>query len=317
MDPRAFRADLELIPATLNAMADAVAADLVRWPVDSPPRRILLIGMGSSWYAASIAAHRLRVAGLDAVAEPASAELTWPPSPDLLVVAVSATGASTETMSAIEPHLGVSRVVALTNTERSPLGVRADHLVDMRAGKETGGVACRSYRHTLAALLVLEAQLTGTLEIAPVLKHAATATAHLLDTVDRWRPAVMAALDSPDGVWMLAPFERLSSALQGALMVREGPRRRADGCETGDWSHVDVYLAKTLDYRALVFAGSRFDAAAAEWLILRGSTVVSVGGSFPGAQLEVRHPHDDDPLVALLTEVLIAELVAEAWWLES
>ena len=38
-------------------------------------------------------------------------------------------------------------------------------------------------------------------------------------------------------------------------MVREGPRRAADGCETGDWNHVDVYLTKTLDYRALMFTG--------------------------------------------------------------
>ncbi len=317
MDPRAFRADLELIPTTLIDMAGAVVAGQLSWTLTSPPRRILLIGMGSSWYAASVAAHRLRIAGFDAVAEPASAEVTWPPSPDMLVVAVSATGSSIETLSAIEPHLGVSHVIALTNTDPSPLSARADHVVDMRAGKETGGVACRSYRHTLAALLVLEAQLTGRPEIARVLKSAATATTQLLDTVDRWRPAVIDALDSPDGVWMLAPFERLSSALQGALMVREGPRRRADGCETGDWSHVDVYLAKTLDYRALVFAGSRFDAAAADWLTLRRSTVVSVGGPFPGAQVEVRHPHDDDPLVSLLTEVLIAELVAEAWWLDS
>jgi glutamine---fructose-6-phosphate transaminase (isomerizing) len=317
MEPRAFRADLELIPSTLSDLADAAAAGLVRWPSGDLPRRILLTGMGSSWYAASVAAQRMRVAGLDAVAELASAEATWPPSPDLLVVAVSATGSSTETLRAIGPHLGVSRVVALTNTDPSPLGDRADHVVDMRAGVEAGGVACRSYRHTLAALLALEGQLTGRLEVAPVLEHAAIATAHLLDTVDEWRPEVAAALDSPDGVWVLAPFERLSSALQGALMVREGPRRRADGCETGDWSHVDVYLAKTLDYRALVFAGSRFDAAAAEWLTLRGSTVVSVGGPFPGARLEVRHPHDDDPLVALLTEVLIAELVAHAWWSDS
>ena len=38
-------------------------------------------------------------------------------------------------------------------------------------------------------------------------------------------------------------------------MIREGPRRQAVACETGDWAHVDVYLTRTLDYRAIVFAG--------------------------------------------------------------
>jgi glutamine---fructose-6-phosphate transaminase (isomerizing) len=97
-------------------------------------------------------------------------------------------------------------------------------------------------------------------------------------------------------------------------MVREGPRRRADACETGDWSHVDVYLTKTLDYRAVVFTGSRHEAAAAEWMHQRRSTSVAVGGAFPGARVEVRYPGDDEPTVALLTEVVVAELVAASWW---
>ena len=62
-------------------------------------------------------------------------------------------------------------------------------------------------------------------------------------------------------------------------MLREGPRRAADGCETGDWNHVDVYLTKTLDYRALVFTGSRFDADAVQWMRERGSVRRSRGPS--------------------------------------
>ena len=60
---------------------------------------------------------------------------------------------------------------------------------------------------------------------------------------------------------VLAPAARLASAHQAALMIWEGPRRRAESCETGDWGHIDVYLTKTLDYRALVYTGSRYDAA--------------------------------------------------------
>jgi glutamine---fructose-6-phosphate transaminase (isomerizing) len=122
------------------------------------------------------------------------------------------------------------------------------------------------------------------------------------------------AVDSPDGLWLLAPAERVASAMQGALMVREGPRRRAAGCEIGDWSHVDVYLTKTLDYRALVYAGSRWEAEAARWMRERNATTVAVGGSFPGARCEIRYDGEDDERVALLTEPLIAELLAAEWW---
>jgi glutamine---fructose-6-phosphate transaminase (isomerizing) len=248
------------------------------------------------------------------VAELASAEFTWPPSPDLLVVAISASGSSAETLHAVERHAGTSRVVALTNTSSAPLHEIADAVVDMAAGAEAGGVACRSFRHTIAALLVLEAQLVGTAAPITAVRRAAAATEYLLDRRDAWLPETIDALATPDGTWFLAPVERLASALQGALMVREGPRRRADACETGDWSHVDVYLTKTLDYRAVVFTGSRHEAAAADWMRQRRSTSVAVGGAFPGSRVEVRYPGDDEPTVALLTEVVVAELVAASWW---
>ena len=97
-------------------------------------------------------------------------------------------------------------------------------------------------------------------------------------------------------------------------MLREGPRRRADACETGDWAHVDVYLTRSIDYRAVLFAGSRYDDQAMGWLSSRGSVVVAVGADVPGAALSVRYRDDDDPLVALLTETLVVELLAATWW---
>jgi hypothetical protein len=130
-------------------------------------------------------------------------------------------------------------------------------------------------------------------------------------------PAVIDAVDGTEGLWVLAPAERIGSALQGALMVREGPRRAADGCETGDWNHVDVYLTKSLDYRAILFTGSRYDADAVKWMSDRRSHLVTIGAEHDAAHASVRYPGDDDPIVALLTEVLVPELLAAHWWLAS
>ncbi len=317
MDPEAFRSDLDGIPDALDDLADAVAAGDMRWPIVDAPRRLVLTGMGSSYFAAEVCARRMRSAGIDAVAEIASAQLGWPPSPDTTLVAISATGASVETIDAIAPHCPTSRVVALTNRPASELSAQAHATIEMHAGDESGGVACRSFRNTIGALFALEAQLLHNPPPVDALRRAADATAHLLDTIDSWLPEVLDVVDHPDGVWFLAPAERLSSALQGALMVREGPRRRADGCETGDWSHVDVYLTKTLDYRAVVYPGSRYDAAAADWMQQRGSRSVAIGAPFPGASCIVAYPGADDTAVALLTEPLIAELIAASWWVTS
>ena len=76
-----------------------------------------------------------------------------------------------------------------------------------------------------------------------------------------------------------------------------------------------MYLTKPLDYRAVLFAGSRFDPAIIAWMLERGSRVVAVGGEVEDVDRTVRYRHDDDPDVALLAEVLVAELVAARWWL--
>ncbi|MEV0594112.1 SIS domain-containing protein [Nonomuraea cavernae] len=318
MNPELYLADLEAKPAALAALAESLeTAD----PFESLPRdieRVLFLGMGSSRYAAGVAALRLRAAGFDAYAEYASAAATFPASRGTLVVPISATGGSRETLDAVARYAGTEVfMAALTNDPGAAVGEPADLVVPLLAGEERGGVACRTFQHTLALLLALQSHLTGArreLDVAALVRRAAEATADLLDRRDEWLPTALELLDGPHGVYAVAPAEHLSSAEQSALMLREGPRRPADACETGDWSHVDVYLTKTLDYRALFFPGSRYDEQAMDWVRERGSTVVAVGAGLKGAAASIRYRHDDDRDVALLTETLVAELVAATWW---
>jgi fructoselysine-6-P-deglycase FrlB-like protein len=307
MDPAGFLADVEQAPTRFAALADDLREGNP-WPAVRADR-ILLLGMGSSRYAAEAAALRLRTRGVVAVAEAASVVASWPPDPGTLVVAVSATGRSAETLAAAGRYAG-DRLVALTEDLGSPLAELAGASVPLLAGPETGGVACRSYRHTLVLLLAL----AGVAGLPETVDRAAEATADLLDRRGEWLEDVAHRLDGPDGVAVLAPAERRCSADQSALMVREGPRRPATASETGDWAHVDVYLAKTLDYRALLLAGSPWEPEAMAWLARRGSTVVPVGAAVPGAGPAVRYRHDDDADVRLLAEVTVAELVAAHWW---
>lgn len=313
---RRFLADLERKPTALARLADALASDDPWAGRPSDVRRVVFLGMGSSRYAAQVAALRLRARGIDAVAEYASAALSYPAGPDTLVVAVSATGGSRETLDATARYAESSFLAALVNQPDSPLAAAAGLVVPLLAGPEESGVACRTFQHTLVQLRALEAHLTGEpVDLPALCRRAADASADLLDRRGTWLDQALTLLDGPAGVYTIAPAERLSSAEQSALMVREGPRRPADACETGDWSHVDVYLTKTLDYRAILFPGSRYDDQAMEWVRERGSTVLSVGAEVPGAAGAVRYRGDDDPDVRLLTEVLVAELVAAAWWL--
>lgn len=320
MNPDGFAADLGRKPEVLGRLADALAAENPWASVvpDTTPR-VVLLGMGSSAYAGGVAAARMRSRGLVAVSELASSALLPDWGQGTLVIATSATGGSVETLDALGRLPSGVTTVALTNTAGSPVTERCDSVVDLRADPETGGVACRSFQHTLALLIALELHLAGAdiTSLTDTLGKAASACAHLLDHESDWRPEVSELLLGPSGTHLAAPGQRFCSAQQGALMLREGPRRPAVGCETGDWSHVDVYLTKTTDYRLLVFSGSPWEEQMAEWTTARGTAVVGVGGTVPGARSEVRYPGDDDDDVRLLTEVLVPELVAARAWQNS
>lgn len=313
MKPELFGADLARKPEVLRALAASLReSDPWAGSAIEPQSHIVLLGMGSSHYASSVAAARLRSRGVDAVAELASSDLLPAVRRGTVIVAVSASGGSVETLDAVARYEGRCPIVAVTNVDASDVTHAARHVVAMLAEPELSGVSCRSFQHTLALLLALESRLVGERDVARLVDEAATASADLLDSRDAWLPRLIDLAIGPMGTYVVAPARRFCSAQQGALMIRETPRLTATGCETGDWSHVDVYLTKTTDYRLVLFAGSRWEPALRRWVAERGATLITVGGDADGAALSVRYAGDDDDDVRLLAEVLVAELLADA-----
>lgn len=319
----AFLADVGERPAALRRLATRLRDEHPWAPVvPAATRRVRLLGMGSSGYAAEAVALRARMSGLNVVADLATVRRGWSPGDGTLVVAVSASGSSAETLSAARRDAG-PWLAALTNAMDGDLADLAGAGAVGLATADSGGVSALSYTATLVLLLALVEALIGEVPgptgsrpaLADAVERAADAADGLLTQSTGWLPEIADLLDGPDGPVVLAPAERLASARQSALMVREVPRRPATGCETGDWAHVDVYLTRTLDYRALVLGGSPWEGQALEWLTARRARVVGVGPVDPGrVRYGVRYPGDRDDLVALLVETTIAELLAERWY---
>jgi glucosamine--fructose-6-phosphate aminotransferase (isomerizing) len=317
MNADLFLQDLEAKPHALRALADAIE-DTPPWgAVPATLDRIVFLGMGSSRYAATVAAARIRAHGVDAVAEYASAQRGHPGGAGTVAIGISASGRTAETAEALRRHRDAgSVVVAVTNVPGSAIAAAGAPVVDLVAGREEGGVGCRTYQHTLALLLALSDRVAGwdRGRVPGLIRRSAEATEDLLARRHAW-VARTAELVAPTGqVFTIAPHERLCSAEQGALVLRQGPRLVADASEAGEWLHAGVYLTKSLDYRALVFVGSRFDDEVMGWMRTRGSTVVAVGGDSDAAALSIRYPGDNDPDVRLLTEILVPELVAAHQW---
>ena len=312
MNADAFLADVLREPETLAGLLDVYGASsspLHEVAALDPARdRVVLIGMGSSRFAALTAASALRARGVWAHVEYASTGVPTPPSPQLLAVGISASGATEETVEALARHHGVSRTLAITNRPDGPMAAVADGVLPLLAGEEAGGVACRTFQATVAVLLLLSGIDSD------ALRPAVEAQAALIDARERWVEPLLAGLAGAHTVYTIAPAERRSSAEQSALMFREGPRVAADATETGDWLHVDVYLSKHPAYTAMLFGGSRYDAAVMTWARERASTVVAVGRPVDGAALHVGFQDAEDPLVCALVEVSVAELAAAVLW---
>ena len=140
MNHDGFERDVLGAPARLERL---LGSDLTQ-RIGAVPvlRRVLFVGMGSSRFAAIPQAALLRSRGLDAITELASTDLPTLPARDLLVVAVSASGTTPETVEALGRHVGTSTTVAVTNDPDAPLGRGATHVLPLEAGVEEGGVSC-------------------------------------------------------------------------------------------------------------------------------------------------------------------------------
>ena len=308
-----FLEDVLREPETLEHVLDLYGGDHSPLHALEPDgvNRVRFIGMGSSRFAALPIASMLRALGVDAAAERSSMFAGTPEGGDVLAVCISAGGETPETIEHAERHRGVSRLVAVTNKPGSTLAGVADVVLPLDAGEERGGVACRTYQASLAVLILLAGHLGAEL---PDLLPAVDAARTIRDGRDAWLDRTLDVLGGELAV--VAPEERISSAEQGALLFREGPRIPADACETGDWAHVDVYLTRRPGYRALLFAGSRSDAVFAEWMRRRGAAFVAVGGDVEGAAVTIEHGATH-PLCSLLVETTVAELVAAELWRRS
>jgi fructoselysine-6-P-deglycase FrlB-like protein len=258
-------------------------------------------------------ARQLRSKGFLAFAEIASAITPQEFPANSLVVAISASGTSVEVIKFLENMPANIRTIGLTREANSKITKLVEEVLLLPIAPETGGVSIWSYRATLIGLF----QLLEQLGIAPSVKQsceiASKQIQKLLDSKNQWIESFMNLTTSKDGIWLMAPAERSGSALQGALMFREGPRFSSDGCETGDWSHVDVYLTKSLDYKALMFTGSQWDNQAVEWLTNRNSSFGSIGTYAKGNTASI-NIESGDLLAQMLSELIVPEFMAEKLW---
>jgi glutamine---fructose-6-phosphate transaminase (isomerizing) len=275
---------------------------------------VAFVGLGSSRYAGLGAAAALRSAGLPAWAEYASTSAPTEPATDLTLVAVSASGTTTETVDVARRHSGRSRVLAVTNEPASPLAAVADHVLPLHAGREGAGIATRTFRGTVAVLALLSGRWLGDDRwTASAFRPAVAGLEEVIRDHATWLPAAVELFDHADAIDVIGDAADSALVEQAALMFREAPRLPAEAHDTGDWLHTSVYLAFP-GHRALLFSGAATDADVVAAITRRGGVVAVVGEPVEGARLGIPLPASEDRLQRGLVGSIVAELLCAELW---
>lgn len=307
MDPIKFGEDL----ARKAELAHSLATQRFDWP-QLTGQSLVFMGMGSSAFAAQSMVTRLQACGCEATFTLSSNPTPPQSSPMKTLIGISASGNSVETNAAFDAASGYREKIWLSNSSQ-----RGDRTIAMHAGDESGGVASLSYMATHVALLRLYESLGCIKAVDGAIESASLAIADIYSRKEIWLPELINHIKSPAGTYYIAPADRFCNAQQSALMMRESPRLPSVACETGDWSHIDVYLTKTLDYRAILFPGSDWEDQLFKWSQERGSKVITIGFDHPQASASLRYRNDSDPLVRLLAETTFAEILAQHLWVTA
>jgi glucosamine--fructose-6-phosphate aminotransferase (isomerizing) len=216
-------------------------------------RRVDFIACGTAHYASVYGAYAMEaIAGIPARAVLASEYDARSPvlGDDVLAVAVSQSGETSDTVAALEVAIaGGARSVAVLNVRESLIGRTASGLVDIHAGPEIGVASTKAYTCMLGALLALALEgathrgradawwdaLGPDLVRIPDLVRAALAT----------EPAIHDAtkeIHRADDMLYLGRGPDAATALEGALKMKEISYIHAEGYPAGEMKHGPIAL---------------------------------------------------------------------------
>ncbi|MDL2058867.1 glutamine--fructose-6-phosphate transaminase (isomerizing) [Mesosutterella sp. AGMB02718] len=248
--PRAIADTLEgvagIVPSIFGPEAEGVFRRI---------RRILILACGTSYYAGLTAKYWIEaIAGIPCEVEIAS-EYRYRisiPHEDSLVVCVSQSGETSDTLSALAhaQSLGMRHTLAICNVATSALVHNCELHYITRAGVEIGVASTKAFTTQLAALYLLTlvlAKLHGRLPLAEeeqrmkALRHIPSA----LQAVLALEPQIMATADifaTKQDALFLGRGMHYPIALEGALKLKEISYIHAEAYPAGELKHGPLAL---------------------------------------------------------------------------
>ncbi len=230
--------------------------------------RIVIAGMGASFFAALPAAQALEFAGRQVLHADASELLhfghgSW--RRDDVAILISRSGASIETLE-LGAHLTREGLpfIAVTNVPGSPITAKAEATLTVGATPDEM-VAVQTYTGTLLTLLLLAEQVIAnhaTMLVDQSLASLPALTRHIHDSLEAsesWHDF----FSGPDPLYLLGRGSALASLSEGALLFHETAKASAIALSSGQFRHGPVEVVSPT-FRAIVL-GSPAATRSLDW----------------------------------------------------
>ena len=221
--------------------------------------RVVLTGMGSSYFGL----HPLSIALAEHGSTPMMLETSelihyYPHllTPSTLLVAVSQSGKSAETVRLLELNARRATIIGVTNWPDSPLAQDADYAVLTAAGEEYT-VSCKTYVSAQMALRLLAAALCAGNLAARLgeMEAAADLVEHYLGN---WKTHVAELVEILRGirdVFLVGRGASLAAAQTGGLILKESAHFHSEGMSSAAFRHGPFEMLRS-DIFVGVFAGA-------------------------------------------------------------
>jgi glutamine---fructose-6-phosphate transaminase (isomerizing) len=221
--------------------------------------RVVLTGMGGSFFGLHPLAMELAASEWTPILVETSELIHYYPEllkSSTLVVTISQSGKSAETVRLLEMNVRRAKVIGVTNWADSPLARDADFAVMTAAGDEYT-VSCKTYVTTQMALRALGSVLSGA-DVPARLREMEPAAEVFREYLSDWRRHVDELIEMLRGMrdlFLVGRGESLAAAQTGALTIKESTHVHAEGMSSAAFRHGPFEMLKKGIFVG-VFAGN-------------------------------------------------------------
>lgn len=214
---------------------------IARLRVSSTFERVVLTGMGSSFFALHPLSIHLAAQGYSPILLETSELIHFYDrllTPSTLLIAVSQSGQSAETVRLLELNAGRAAVIGVTNNPSGALAARSHVAVLTEAGAEFS-VSCKTYVSTLMALEATGAAVCG-LDVSESLASLEPAARSVEEYLSGWKDHVSEfceVLREVKDIFLVGRGPSLAAALTGSLILKEAAHFHAEGMSSAAFRH--------------------------------------------------------------------------------